>query len=62
MATIEARIRHVWLGLICAAVAAIGVVFLAVFAKLPTGFSFPHHFLPFILLSDAYTAGFFVDA
>jgi threonine/homoserine/homoserine lactone efflux protein len=60
MTTIENRIRHAWIGLIGVAVAAVGLVFVAVLGRLPVGFSFPRHFLLFSLLGDAYCIGFLV--
>ena len=60
MATIESRIRNAQAGLVCVAAGALGVVFLAVHLKLGGRFIFQHYFLLFILLSDAYAAGFLV--
>jgi hypothetical protein len=60
MATIESRIRNAQAGLVCVAAGAIGVVFFAVDLKVEGKFNFPHYFLLFILLGDAYAAGVFV--
>ncbi len=60
MRTIETRIRHALIGLICVAIAAAGLVFAAVGAKEVAGYSFPRHFFLFSLLGDIYCACFFL--
>jgi hypothetical protein len=60
MATIETRIRHARIGLVCVAIAAAGLIFSAVGAKVVAGFSLPHYFVLFSLLGDAYCAFFFL--
>ena len=48
------------MGLVGGAIAAFGVTVCAVSAKVVTGYSFPHHYLLFVLLGDSYCVCFFV--
>jgi uncharacterized membrane protein len=60
MATVEVRIRHAKPGLICVAIAAVGLVFSAMGVKVVAGYSFPRSLLLFSLLADIYGACFFL--
>jgi short subunit fatty acids transporter len=60
MRSLESRMLHARLGLICCGIAALGLIFSAVGSKATVGYSFPRNFLFLSLLGDAYGAVFFL--
>jgi hypothetical protein len=58
--SIERRIRHAQIGLICTVIAMAGLVVCFVSARVVAGYSLPRFLLFFCLVSDACTACFFL--
>ena len=60
MRTIESRINHARLGLLCIVIGAVGLVLAAAGSKFVAGVTFPYRLFLFCLLGDVYGICFFL--